>query len=81
VSYVGDRVGEFQSDPQRQTYPSYTRTDLRAGIKYDSWTATLFVNNVADIRGQLAGGLGYVPPFGLQYIQPRTVGLTLRKSF
>jgi hypothetical protein len=81
ASYVGDRLGEFTGTPQRQDLPAYTKTDLHAGVKYDSWTVNAFVNNVADRRGVLNGGLGQFPPFGFVEIQPRTVGLSASRSF
>jgi len=43
--------------------------------------ATVYANNVTDHRGALAGGVGTYPPYAFTYIQPRTIGLTLRKSF
>jgi iron complex outermembrane recepter protein len=85
ASYVGARLGEFPSvfvPPDRQVLPAYTQTDLRAGIIYDeSWNIRLFANNIADKRGLLRGGLNTVFPFSFNYIQPRTVGMSLTKSF
>jgi iron complex outermembrane receptor protein len=84
VSYVGDRLGEFPSvysPPERQIYPGYAKTDLRAGTTYKSWTATFFVNNVADKRGLLSGGLNAFPSFAFNIIQPRTVGLSVTTTF
>jgi hypothetical protein len=81
VSYVGDREGEFTSSAMRQNLPSFARTDLQAGVKYASWTVNLFVNNVADRRGLLTGGLGSYPPFAFSYIQPRIAGLSVVKTF
>jgi iron complex outermembrane recepter protein len=81
VSYVGDRVGTFIPSPDRQIYPSYSRTDLHGGVRYEAWTANLFVNNVADQRGLLGGGAGTYPPFAFRYIQPRTVGLSVSRDF
>lgn len=81
VSYIGDRESEFTSSPQRQLFPAYTRTDLRAGARYDAWTTNLFVTNVANVRGMLSGGLGYVPPYAFEYIRPRTVGLSFTRTF
>jgi len=58
------------------------KTDLRAGAKYDSWTFNVFVNNVADKRGVLDGGLDLIAPTNaFFYIQPRTVGLSATKIF
>jgi iron complex outermembrane recepter protein len=81
VSYIGERQGLFTSTPERQYFPAYAKTDLRAGVKYNSWTANLYANNVADRRGAISGGLGTFPPFGFYLIEPRTVGLSLVKGF
>jgi iron complex outermembrane recepter protein len=81
VSYVGDREGEFTSTAVRQDLPGYARTDLQMGAKYGFWTVNLFVNNLADKRGLLTGGLGSYPPFAFSYIQPRLVGLSVVKTF
>jgi iron complex outermembrane recepter protein len=81
VNYVGERIGLFTGSSVRQMYPSYTRTDLRAGLRYDSWTASVYVNNLADTRGLTSGGLGYVYEKAFAYIQPRTIGLNVSRTF
>jgi iron complex outermembrane receptor protein len=86
VSYVGNRVGNFTSappsPPPRQEYPGYAKVDLRGGVKIDPWTVSLYVNNATDRRGILYGGLGTVPnPAEFEYIQPRTVGMNVSRSF
>jgi outer membrane receptor protein involved in Fe transport len=78
VSYVGYREGSFAPPQQRQSYPSYAKTDLRAGAKYGTWTLNLFANNVTDRRGILTGNY-QVPTF--TYIQPRTIGISMEKAF
>jgi len=54
-------------------------------LKYATWTITAFVNNVTDKRGVLAGSTDYqyqLPdPNTYSFIQPRTVGLNVAKSF
>jgi iron complex outermembrane receptor protein len=82
VSYVGDRLGGFsgsESSP-RQKLPEYVRTDLHLGAEYNTWTINLFVNNVCDRRGLLEGPQDTFPP-ALIYIQPRTAGLNVAKTF
>jgi iron complex outermembrane recepter protein len=82
VSYVGEREGVFVGTGQpRQSFPAYARTDLRAGLKYDSWKLNLFVNNVTDRRGVLTGGLGTLNPAAFIEIQPRIAGLSIEKTF
>ncbi len=81
VSYVGSREGEFTSSAVRQDLPAFARSDLQAGAKYAAWTVNFFINNLADKRGVLAGGLGSYPPFAFSYIQPRTAGLSVVRTF
>jgi iron complex outermembrane recepter protein len=81
LSYIGDRVDIFTYNPQRQNLPGFAQTDLRAGLKNDSWSLTVFANNVTDKRGLLSGGLGYSVPYTFHIIQPRTIGLSVNKTF
>ena len=82
LSYVGDRESIFTTTGERQDLPAYAKTDLRAGSRYDSWTFNLYCNNVADKRGVLSGGLGSdYSPLAFIYIQPRTVGLSVTRTF
>jgi iron complex outermembrane recepter protein len=86
VSYVGERPGNFAAagsfaGSDRQSYPAYTRLDMRVGATYENWKANLYVTNVCNERGVLGGGVGNYPPFAFAYIQPRTVGLALSTTF
>ena len=85
VFHLGDRTGQFASiylaPPERQDLPAYTKLDLRSGVDYGTWRVSLYVNNVTDKRGVLDGGLDLIPNNAYIYIQPRTVGMTLSKTF
>jgi hypothetical protein len=82
VSYVGNREDVFSSfTPLRQYLPAYKKADLRAGVKYESWTVNLYCNNVADGRGVISGGIGNAQPYSFYLIQPRTIGLSVAKAF
>jgi iron complex outermembrane receptor protein len=83
VGYQGNSVGNFDPTPDRQLYSPYATTDLRAGVKYGgSWKCSLYVNNVADRRAVIGGGGAFnFPPYGYVVIRPRTVGLTLQRTF
>jgi iron complex outermembrane recepter protein len=84
ISYVGNREGDFQptaTGAQRVYLPAYAKTDLRAGLRSGSWTVNIFANNVADRRGLLVGGLDAIPPNAFVYIQPRTVGVSVTRTF
>ena len=80
ASYAGRRQDLFNSTDQRTEFPSYTRTDLRAGARLEDWTTSLFVTNLTDERGMLANALTNLP-FAYQYIRPRTYGLSISKAF
>jgi iron complex outermembrane recepter protein len=81
-SYVGYRQDAFSAaSTQRQDLPAYAKLDLRAGTTYNTWTVNFYVNNVADKRGLISGGIGNQLPYAFYYIQPRTVGVSLAKTF
>jgi hypothetical protein len=54
--------------------------DLHAGVRYDLWTLSLFGNNVLDKRGLLDAGIDVFPASYI-YIQPRTIGLNVARTF
>jgi iron complex outermembrane recepter protein len=83
IAYVGERLGNFpdQFQTQRQEFPAYAKIDLRTGLKYDTWTASLSALNVADRRGVVNGGADSVPNYAFYYINPRTVSLSVVKIF
>jgi len=80
LSYVGARTSAVGN-----LFPAYPRTDLRAGFKYDTWTLSAFINNVADRRGILGGGGDYTHNYPnattYLYIQPRTFGVNVSRAF
>jgi outer membrane receptor protein involved in Fe transport len=82
LSYVGSREDVFPvASPERQYLPAYAKSDLRVGAKSPSWTVNLYMNNVADRRALLSGGIGNLIPYSYYYIQPRTVGLNIARQF
>ena len=83
---VTARAFSQTSNQPRLSLPSYMQTNLFAGLRSGSWTATIFATNVTDKRGILSTGYdGYgVPPttsLATVYIQPRTVGGSLVWTF
>jgi len=81
VSYVSSRKGVFTQTEDRQDLPAYAKTDLRGGVRADSWSLNLYATNVTDRRGKLTGGIGTFIPAAFSYIAPRTIGLSVEKSF
>jgi outer membrane receptor protein involved in Fe transport len=81
VSYVGERREAFAASAltPRADLPAYAKTDVRAGVRNDAWSVNLFVNNVTDKRGVL--GVGSASPNTITYIQPRTIGASVARSF
>jgi iron complex outermembrane receptor protein len=79
-NYIGDREGPFALG-QRLIVPAYAKTDLRAGVKHDSWTANLYVNNLTNRRGLISGDNQNTFPNYRFYITPRTIGLSLARTF
>ena len=81
VSYIGSRYGLFTPTATRAQYPSYTKLDLRAAWRRGDWSIDFFVNNATDKRAPLSGGPGFLPPFSEIYIQPRTLGMSVTRTF
>jgi outer membrane receptor protein involved in Fe transport len=78
TSYIDDRKDVFSASATRNTFPGYVQTDVRAGASFGDWSANIFANNVADRRGVLAGNPA---SGGVIYIQPRTIGVSVARSF
>jgi outer membrane receptor protein involved in Fe transport len=75
---TGDEVTslDLELDP-------YTIVNLSAGLIKDTWEAVLYINNVGDENANLSfdrerGGRARL---AFRTNQPRTIGITLRKSF
>ena len=81
ANFVGDRMGLIQGTRARQTFPSYTLVDAHATLSYRTWSFNAFVNNLSDRRGVLRAGADAYRPTYFNYVQPRTIGITLTKSF
>src|SRR5262249_20164866 len=91
VNYVGLRPYEFttldaNSLPlPRQEFPAYTNINLHVGVRYDSWLVNLNINNVANKLGVVGVQQSFaaVAPGGYYatIIQPRTIGLSISKTF
>lgn len=81
-SYIGNRIGDFAvGSPVRQPLPGYGQVNLHAAMDYRSWTGELYISNAANKRGLLYGGIGSNYPSYFNYITPRTIGITVGKSF
>jgi outer membrane receptor protein involved in Fe transport len=83
IAYVGERESDFSTSAKRPRIPlpGYAQANVLAGVRYESWTLSAFVNNVADRRGVVSRPTYYGPGLAYSYIQPRTAGLSISKTF
>ena len=68
-------------DPFATDLDSYTLFNLRAGIKNDDWTATVFVRNLFDKRAQVDAIAAVQDPLAYITVRPRTFGVGLSRKF
>jgi outer membrane receptor protein involved in Fe transport len=92
LAYVGDRYAEFSNIlvsttanaayGSRVKLPSYTIFDLRAGIYSDDWRFAAYIKNLNDKRGVVEATTrgGTSSPQAI-FLQPRTMGVTVTRSF
>jgi len=92
LAYVGGRYGDFanilptatanEAYGPRVKLPSYTTVDLRAGVRNEDWTLVAYLKNVGDKRGVLEANTrgGTSPPTAV-FLQPRTLGVSVSRSF
>ncbi|MCW6535931.1 TonB-dependent receptor [Sphingomonas lycopersici] len=86
--YLGDRASTFVTNAANATrpriiMPDYATVDVRAGLTFDKvWSANFYIRNLFDTRGVAAADNrnGVNVPTAL-FIQPRTFGVTLARSF
>lgn len=88
VTYNGDRMSAFRNSAASATrarfeLPSYVLVDLRAGVSVDGvWDLGLYARNLFNERGVVAATNrnGTSVPQAI-FTQPRTLGLTVARSF
>jgi iron complex outermembrane recepter protein len=81
MTYVGERMGDFTETTERQVRPAYLTHDLRMGTELNEWNVDLYFNNVTDRRGMVGGGIGSLNATYFEYIRPRTVALSVGRTF
>jgi iron complex outermembrane receptor protein len=82
--YTGDRRSEFVVGAPRQTLPSYSMVDLRAGVRVKAYELTLYVKNAGDARAiseVSAETVNGINAYSASVVTPRTIGLTLSGKF
>jgi outer membrane receptor protein involved in Fe transport len=86
-TYVGARyeyLSSSSTDPRLRA-PSYSTFDLRASARHNGWLASLYMRNVTNSRGIITinygGEYGNTGNYDDAVVQPRTIGLSLSKTF
>ena len=54
---------------------------LRAGVIYGPWSVTAFARNLTDRRAEVSAINSSQDPDALLTVRPRTVGMTLTRTF
>jgi iron complex outermembrane receptor protein len=92
LAYVGSRYAEFanilptttanEAFGARVKLPSYTTVDLRGGVYNDDWRISAYLKNIGDKRGVIEATTrgGTSSPQAI-FLQPRTVGVSVTRSF
>lgn len=92
-SYVGSRLSTFQlfvpgtddvtnTTSPRFDLPGYSLVDFQTGAQWDGWRATLFLRNAFNKLGALdADNRNGTSVTYVDFLTPRTVGLTVSKDF
>jgi iron complex outermembrane recepter protein len=81
ASFVGQRYDVFTGSGVRRILPSYERFDLHADVDFGSWKLTAYMNNLTDQRALIGFGETGLTSDIRTYIQPRTFGLVVAKTF
>lgn len=81
VSYQGKRLDVFTGAPQRQDLSPYAKVDAHAALEWSSWRVSFYVNNLTNRYVLTSGGLGNTPSTVFNFLQPRTVGVSISRSF
>ena len=84
--HVGKRDAGIPGGSSLPSYklPSYSLTDIQAGVDINRVSIGVFVRNVFDKRAQLSAYTAFLPLGGnalVSVAQPRTFGLTVSASF
>ena len=87
LRYYDAMPQEFSADSStpRIVFPPYAQLNVHMGARHDSWLMNLYLNNVTNRFGVVGIGGWYsrYSPEGLEstIIQPRTIGLSIAKTF
>jgi hypothetical protein len=80
-----DEVEAYFSANGKNTFniplSSYTLVGLQLGVINGPWSVTAFARNLTDERAEVSAINSTQDPHGLLTVRPRTIGLTLTRTF
>jgi outer membrane receptor protein involved in Fe transport len=82
-SYFSSALLSVGPPPVHENIPlsPYTLVNLRLGVIKDLWSVTAFARNLTNKRAQISAINSSQDPDALLTVRPRTVGLTLTRTF
>jgi iron complex outermembrane receptor protein len=81
VTYRDAMDSYFSSNSFNIPLAPYTLVGLRAGVIKGPWSVTAFVRNLTDKRAQVSAINSTQDPDALLTVQPRTIGVTMTRTF
>jgi len=86
VGHTGVRNTGFPGGLGSPNYrlPAYTTLDVNAGATLAGFDIGVYVRNLSDERGQVSAYTAFVgagEPVTVNFIRPRTIGVTVSRSF
>ncbi|MGB6306382.1 MAG: TonB-dependent receptor [Steroidobacteraceae bacterium] len=81
VTYRDGEDSYFSSNSFNIPLAAYTLVGLRAGVIQGPWSVTAFARNLTNKRAQISAINSSQDPDALLTVQPRTIGVTLTRTF
>jgi len=81
VTYRDGVDSYFSSNAFNLPLDSYTLVGLRMGLIHGPWSVTAFARNLTDERAQVSAINSTQDPDALLTVRPRTIGLSLTRTF
>lgn len=81
ISYRGAENSYFTANAFDLPLRPYTLLNMRVGVSTGPWSGTLFVRNLTDDRAQISAINSSQDPDALLTVRPRTVGVSVTRTF
>ena len=81
ITYRGEENAYFAANAFNIALKPYTLVNLRVGASTGPWSAMVFVRNLTDDRAQVSAINSTQDPDALLTVRPRTVGVSVTRTF